>query len=72
MPQGVDFTAEFREAGVDGYVLIGEAWDGCVGHNWEVRKAGREETETDEGRERMKLVPNTSFADLGEPSVQGG
>ena len=24
MPQGVDFTAEFRKAGVDGYVLIGE------------------------------------------------
>ncbi|GMH64481.1 hypothetical protein TL16_g03970 [Triparma laevis f. inornata] len=35
MPQGVDWTKMFREKGVEGYVLVGEFWDGCCGCNWE-------------------------------------
>jgi hypothetical protein len=32
---GHDWTAMFRSAGVDEYILIGEADDGTCGHNWE-------------------------------------
>jgi len=35
MPQGVDWTGEIRKAGVKGYVLVGEVFDGCCGHQWE-------------------------------------
>jgi hypothetical protein len=35
MPQMVDWTALFRESGVDEYILIGEADDGSCGHTWE-------------------------------------
>jgi hypothetical protein len=35
MPMGADWTALFREHGVDEYILIGEADDGTCGHNWE-------------------------------------
>eukprot|EP00536_Pseudo-nitzschia_multiseries_P006101 jgi/Psemu1/154136/gw1.125.95.1 len=34
MPMGVDWTALFREAGVEEYILIGEADDGSCGDNW--------------------------------------
>lgn len=34
MPAGVDWTKAFRRAGVKDYLLIGEADDGCTGHNW--------------------------------------
>lgn len=34
MMKGIDWTTEFRAAGVDEYVLIGETDDGCCGHNW--------------------------------------
>lgn len=35
MPSGVDFTAAFRRnPKLREYVLIGEAYDGCCGHNW--------------------------------------
>merc|ERR1719491_329356 len=35
MPQGVDFTSDFRERGqVEEYILIGEADNGSCGHNW--------------------------------------
>lgn len=35
MPAGQDFSKEFREFGVDEYILIGEADDGSFGNNWE-------------------------------------
>jgi hypothetical protein len=35
MPMGEDWTAFFREHGIDEYILIGEADDGTCGHNWE-------------------------------------
>eukprot|EP00980_Cylindrotheca_fusiformis_P002508 scaffold586_cov68-Cylindrotheca_fusiformis.AAC.17 len=35
MPQMVDWTALFRQAGVDEYIMIGEADDGSCGHLWE-------------------------------------
>lgn len=35
MPQQVDWTAQFRDARVDEYILIGEADDGSCGHGWE-------------------------------------
>jgi hypothetical protein len=35
MPMGQDWTAMFRRAGVDEYILIGETDDGTCGHNWE-------------------------------------
>lgn len=35
MPMGQDWTALFRQANVDEYILIGEAEDGSCGHNWE-------------------------------------
>lgn len=34
MPMGKDWTAAFRQAGVDEYILIGESDDGSCGHNW--------------------------------------
>jgi len=34
MPMGQDWTALFRDSGVDEYILIGEADDGSCGHNW--------------------------------------
>merc|ERR1712070_727533 len=34
MPMGHDWTALFRAAGVDEYILIGEADDGTCGCNW--------------------------------------
>jgi hypothetical protein len=34
MPMGEDWTAMFRDAGVDEYILIGESDDGSCGHNW--------------------------------------
>ncbi|KAG7350705.1 hypothetical protein IV203_010065 [Nitzschia inconspicua] len=34
MPMGEDWSAKFREAGVDEYILIGESDDGSCGHNW--------------------------------------
>ena len=36
MPMGVDWTRAFRECGSVGeYLLLGEVYDGAVGHNWE-------------------------------------
>jgi hypothetical protein len=35
MPMGVDWSAFFREKGVNEYILIGEADDGTCGDNWE-------------------------------------
>ena len=35
MPMGQDWTAAFRDAGVDEYILIGEYDDGNCGDNWE-------------------------------------
>lgn len=35
MPQMVDWTRLFRQAGVEEYILIGEADDGSCGHMWE-------------------------------------
>ena len=35
MPAGVDWTAAFRQAEVDEYILIGEYDDGNCGDNWE-------------------------------------
>lgn len=35
MPQQVDWTAQFRNAQADEYILIGEADDGSCGHGWE-------------------------------------
>ena len=34
MPAGVDWSKAFRRAGISDYLLIGEADDGCTGHNW--------------------------------------
>jgi hypothetical protein len=35
MPSGVDWTESFRRSTkLVEYILIGEAWDGCCGHNW--------------------------------------
>jgi hypothetical protein len=34
MPMGIDWTQEFRDNGVDEYILIGECDDGNCGHNW--------------------------------------
>lgn len=34
MPMGQDWTSLFRKAGVDEYILIGEADDGSCGDNW--------------------------------------
>jgi hypothetical protein len=34
MPMGLDWTALFRDCGVEEYILIGEADDGSCGHNW--------------------------------------
>jgi len=34
MPMGQDWTSFFRNAGVDEYILIGEADDGSCGDNW--------------------------------------
>ena len=34
MPMGEDWTKEFRDGGVDEYILIGECDDGNCGHNW--------------------------------------
>jgi hypothetical protein len=34
MPAGTDWSASFRRAGVPYYVIVGEADDGCTGHNW--------------------------------------
>ena len=35
MPMGIDWTREFRAAGADEYILIGECDDGGCGHNWD-------------------------------------
>jgi hypothetical protein len=35
MPMGQDWSAMFRAAGADEYILIGEADDGTCGHNWD-------------------------------------
>jgi len=35
MPMGQDWTSHFRAAGVDEYILIGEADDGSCGENWQ-------------------------------------
>ena len=35
MPMGEDWSALFRENGIDEYILIGEADDGTCGNNWE-------------------------------------
>eukprot|EP00946_MAST-07B_sp_MAST-7B-sp1_P000133 g133.t1 len=34
MPAGEDWTKDFRRAAIPDYLLIGEADDGCTGHNW--------------------------------------
>jgi hypothetical protein len=34
MPQGEDWTADFRAGGVPDYIVLGEVDDGCTGHNW--------------------------------------
>jgi hypothetical protein len=34
MPVGVDWTKDIRRAGVDEYILVGEADGGCCGHPW--------------------------------------
>lgn len=47
MPYGSDFTAAYREAGVDEYILIGESDGGCCGAVWETWGYPYDEDERD-------------------------
>jgi len=51
MPQGVDWTKYFRRKNVEGYILIGEYWDGCCGDNWETWGNPDFKTFKDDGEE---------------------
>ena len=51
MPSGEDWTESFRRSGVKSYLIIGEADDGCTGHNWKTwgNAAFREDAVVSEG-----------------------
>ena len=61
MPMGIDWTRNFRQAGADEYILIGECDDGGCGHNWDTwgNPNFRDEEMDTDGADNQLIKKNT-------------